>query len=60
MQATNTPPASASQAPRMKISSAASRFIAVRNAIPKPISGGEINAPTSTVRIPAAHVHSSR
>jgi hypothetical protein len=44
----------------MKISSAASRFIAVRNATPNPISGGEINAPTITVRIPAAHVHSSR
>jgi hypothetical protein len=26
----------------------------------KPISGGEIRPPMSAVRIPAAHVHSSR
>jgi hypothetical protein len=28
--------------------------------MPKPISGGEISPPISAVRIPAAHVHSSR
>jgi hypothetical protein len=44
----------------MKINSTASRFIAVRKAMPKPISGGEIVPPTRTARIPAAHVHWSR
>jgi len=59
MQATNTPPAKASQAPRMKTSNTASLFIAARNARPKPISGGVTSTPTIAVRTPVLHVHSS-